>query len=241
LGFRPAEESRDSRDDAYGFWSIFEKKLFWASAFTADTTWATTDFGSAILYRAYQRQGGGARSSTDNSTVLGGNVLAESASDAFTLIYLTGMATAGLVPQDGGRREEATGMLEMRLTRLFVVPWVAGTVVALLGMILAVAGSVLQHARKHETHLYEEPAGLLAYAGLLEESHLIDVARRVRNSDGFDGQVVATVLKDSEKGPKWAEPGGDVVRDRWKMTRGITPRIIVAETTPRWGQGWPSN
>ncbi|KAK4035052.1 hypothetical protein C8A01DRAFT_18231 [Parachaetomium inaequale] len=232
LGFSPTEESRDSRDDALGFWRVFEGKLFRTEAFTADTTWSTTDFGTAILYRALQRQGGGARS-TDNSTVLGGNVLAESIADVFTLIYLTGMATAGLVPQDGGRREDATATLEMQLTRLFVVPWVAGTVVALLGLILAVAGSVLQHAQKHKTLLYEEPAGLLAYAGLLEDSNLVDVAKRVRNSEGFDGQVVATVLKDSKKGPKGAEPGGDVVRDRWKMTRGIKPRIIVAETTTR--------
>ena len=227
LGFSPTEEPRDSRDDAFGFWRLFERKLFQSEAFTADTTWSTTDFGTAILYRALQRQGGGARS-TDNSTVLGGNVLAESVSDVFTSIYLTGMATVGLVPQDGGRHEDATATLETQLTRLFVVPWVAGTVVAVLGLILAVAGSVLQHAQKHKTLLYEEPAGLLAYAGLLEGSELIQVARRVRNSERFDGKVVATVLRDCKKRPKGAE--GDVVRDCWKMTQGIKPRIIVAKT-----------
>jgi len=227
LWFSPTEEPRDSRDDAFGFWRLFERKLFQSEAFSADTTWSTTDFGTAILYRALQRQGAGARI-TDNSTVLSGNVLAESVSDVFTSIYLTGMATVGLVPQDGGRREDATAMLETRLTRLFVVPWVAGTVIAVLGLILAVACSVLQHAQRHKTLLYEEPAGLLAYAGLLEGSELIEIAKRVKNSEGFDGRVVATVSRDCKKAPKGAE--GDVLPGRWRMTQGMKPRITVAES-----------
>ncbi|KAK4234219.1 hypothetical protein C8A03DRAFT_18828 [Achaetomium macrosporum] len=231
LRFRPAGEPRDSREDAYGFWRIYEQNLFQSQAFTADTTWSTTDFGTVILYRALQRQGDGARS-TDNTTVLRGNVLAESISDVFTSTYLTSMATVGLVPHDGGRLETATATLERELTRLFVVPWVAATIVTVLALILAVAVAALQHTRKHQTLLYEEPAGLLAYAGLLEGSELIEVARRARDSEEFDGKVVAAVLRNCHCNKPIRGGEGDVVRDRWKMspTRGIKPRVIVVET-----------
>ena len=227
LRFSPTEEPQDSRDDGFGFWRVFERKLFQSSAFSADTIWSTTDFGTVILYRALQLQGDGARS-TDNKTVLSGSVLAESISDVFTSLYLTSMATAGLVPQEGSGQEVETATLETELTRLFVVPWVAGTVIGILALILAVAVWALQHARSHKTLLYEEPAGLLAYAGLLEGSELTEVARRVRNSDSFDGRVVAAALGDGGKG---LEKGGEghAVQGSWKM-EGIKPRLVIACT-----------
>jgi hypothetical protein len=43
--------------------------------------------------------------------------------------------------------------------------------------------------------LYEEPAGLIASASLLEGSELLHAARYVRNSEGFDGRVVDAVLR----------------------------------------------
>ena len=234
LRFNPTQDPQDSRDDAFGFWPVFETKLFQSSAFSVDTAWSTTDFGSVVLYRAMQRQGGGARSS-DNATVLGGKVLAASVADVFTSTYLTGMATVGLVPTAGGGREETTARIVTRLTRLFVVPWVAGTVIGVLAFITVVAALVLTHTWRHRTLLYEEPAGLLANAGLLQGSELIEVARRVRDSERFDGKVVANVMKDSEKeGNKEGE--GDLVRERWKMSvrEGIAkPRIVIAD-------GWES-
>jgi hypothetical protein len=229
LDFRPTQAPQDARDDALGFWTEYEWTLFQSSTFTVDTTWSTTDFGTVILYRAIQRQGGGA-SSTDNATVLRGDVLAESVSDVFTSTYLTGMATFGLVPAAGGRPEAATATMVTALTRLFVVPWVAGTVVGILAFISAVAVSVLAHARRHRTLLYEEPAGLLANAGLLQGSELIEIARRVRDYQGFDGKVVAAVMEDDKKGP-YRRGEGDLVRGRWRMSvaEGIVrPRIVIA-------------
>ncbi|KAK3905579.1 hypothetical protein C8A05DRAFT_30581 [Staphylotrichum tortipilum] len=228
LGFNPTEEPQDSRDDAFGFWRLFEWKLFQSSTFSVDTTWATTDFGTIILYRALQRQGIRARS---NATVLAGNVLAQSISDVFTSVYLTGMATVGLVPTAGDSPETATATIVTQLTRLFVVPWVAGTVVGILAFIMAIAISVLAHARRHKTLLYEEPAGLFANAGLLEDSELIEFARRVKNSEGFDGKLMAVL---GEEGKKGAQRGveSDLVRDRWKMSviGGIVkPRVIIAD------------
>ena len=231
LGFTPTGEPQDSRDDAFGFWRLFELKLFQSSTFSVDTAWATTDFGTVILYRALQSQGVVARSN-DNTTVLAGNVLAQSISDVFTSIYLTGMATVGLVPTANDSPETATATIVTQLTRLFVVPWVAGTVVGVLAFITAIAISVLAHARRHKTLLYEEPAGLFANAGLLEDSELIEVARRVKNSEGFDGKFMTAVL--GEEGKKGAEKGvgSDFARDHWKMsmTEGIVkPRIIIAD------------
>ncbi|KAJ4018872.1 hypothetical protein NW761_014942 [Fusarium oxysporum] len=229
VGFSPTEEPQDSRDDSYAFWTGFESKLFQSTVFSGDTALATTDFGTAILYRATQRQGGGA-SVTDNSTVLGGKVLAESISDVFTAVYLTSMATVGLVPLEGGSREDVKATLETHLTRLFVVPWVTGTVVGVLVLIVVVAISLLHHVRKNKTLLYEEPAGLLAYAGLLDDSELITKAEGIRNSAGFDGKVVGTVLKRAEKiKKKKLQVKADVVGDWWKMTPGIKPQLIIAE------------
>ncbi|KAK3903008.1 hypothetical protein C8A05DRAFT_33253 [Staphylotrichum tortipilum] len=236
LGFSPSQPPQDARDDSFGFWVPFESLLFQSEVFSAGTTWATTDFGTVAMYRALQRQGGW-DGRKDNSTVLGGEVLAASVVDVFTSVYLTAMATAGLDPLGGaGGPQGTTARLETRLTRLFVVPWVAGTIIGVLGVILVVAGWVLVYVERHKTLLYEEPAGLLAYAGLLEGSELIEVARRVRNSEGFDGKVGETVLRNAngegkEKGERGSKKGkgpqGEVVGDCWKMTAGIKPQIII--------------
>ncbi|KAG7284823.1 hypothetical protein NEMBOFW57_009438 [Staphylotrichum longicolle] len=223
--FAPTEEPRDSRDDSFAFWTGFESKLFQTTVFSGNTALATSDFGAAVLYRAAQRQGGGA-TVTDNSTVLGGRVLAESISDVFTAVYLTSMATFGLVSQEGGPREQATATLEKHLTRLFVVPWVTGTVVGVLGLIVFVAICVLRHVRKHKTLLYEKPAGLLAYAGLLEDSKLTEVAKDIRDSARFDGKVVGTVLRHAES-RKEQKRRADIVDDWWEMTPGVKPRVIM--------------
>ncbi|KAK4245108.1 hypothetical protein C7999DRAFT_34568 [Corynascus novoguineensis] len=232
LGFSPTELPQDSRDDAFGFWRVFEQSLFRSSTFTVNTTWFTTDFGSVILYRAMQRQGDGAGGDDDDS-VIGGDVLAKSISDVFSSIYLTGMATVGLVPIDGGRSEATAATIVTNLTRLFVVPWVAGIVIGILAFTIVVAISTLTHVRRRKTLLYEEPAGLLASAGLLQSSDLIEIARRVRNSERFDGRVVTTALEGAKKA---ADNGGEVelVWGRWRMsvTEGIIrPRIIIADRT----------
>ncbi|KAK0725627.1 hypothetical protein B0H67DRAFT_642014 [Lasiosphaeris hirsuta] len=226
LTFTPTEDPRDSRDDAFGFWRLFELKLFQSQAFTADTTWATTDFGTVTLYRALQRQGGGA-TSTDNGTVLQGDVLAESISDVFTSVYSTSMATTGFVLQASDQQHRGMATLETELTRLYVVPWVAGTLVVALVFLSALAGLVLRHVRTHGTLLYEEPAGLLAQAGLLEDSEIIKAARAVRDAEGFNGQVVATVFRNH------ANNGGlghDVVDQNWEMylTQAMRSRISIA-------------
>lgn len=200
-------------------------KIFQSQAFSASTIWATTDFGTLTLYRALQRQGEGA-GSTDNGTVLHGDVLAASISDVFTSVYSTGTATTGFVLQGSDQQQLGTGTLETELTRLYVVPWVAGTLVGVLLLLSALAGLVFRHVRTHRTLLYEEPAGILAQAGLLEDSGLITVAKDVRNSEGFDGKVVATVMKNHRD-----RSGHDVVNQNWKMylTPAMKSVIAIAE------------
>ncbi|KAL2192499.1 hypothetical protein P885DRAFT_72913 [Corynascus similis CBS 632.67] len=215
-GFSPTERPQDSRDDAFGFWRVFEQNLFRSSTFTVNTTWFTTDFGGVILYRAMQLQDDEAGDDDDGDSVIGGDVLAKSISDVFSSTYLTGMATVGLVPIDADRSEVMPATMVTNLTRLFVVPWVAGVVIGILAFTIVVASSTLTHVRRHKTLLYEEPAGLLASAGLLHSSDLIEIARRVRNSERFDGRVIGLV---------WG---------RWRMsvTEGIIrPRIIIANRT----------
>jgi len=243
LGFTPTAAPQDSRDDGSAFWGLFEPRLFQSSTFSIDTAWATSDFGNVVLYRALQKQGGGARSN-DNATVLGGEVLAQSISDVFISTYLTGMATVGLVPAAGEAPETATARIGTQLTRLFVVPWVAGTVIGVLVAILAVAIAILVYARMRKTLLYEEPAGLFAHAGLLEGSELMGVAGRVRNSAGFNGKLVTAVMgedkkgtnegkkrKGKKKGPTAEAAETNLVQGSWKMSvaEGIAkPRIVPA-------------
>ncbi|KAL2141980.1 hypothetical protein VTI28DRAFT_1762 [Corynascus sepedonium] len=239
LGFSPTERPQDSRDDAFGFWRVFEQNLFRSSTFTVNTTWFTTDFGGVILYRAMQLQGDEAGDDDDGDSVIGGDVLTKSISDVFSSTYLTGMATVGLVPIDADRSEATAATMVTNLTRLFVVPWVAGVVIGILAFTIVVASSTLTNVRRHKTLLYEEPAGLLASAGLLHSSDLIEIARRVRNSERFDGRVVATALENAGRAAGSAGEVG-LVCGRWRMsvTEGIIrPRIIIANRTFSIGEG----
>ena len=231
LSFTPTSPSLDSHDLAFGFWRQFELKLFTSLAFSTGTTWATTDFGTVALYRALQLQHGNRARSTDNSIVLRGEFLAKAVSDVFTSVYSIGMATAGLVPEDEhNQREQRKGVLETEITRLYVVPAVAATLVAMLIALCGVAGLVLWYARSHETLLYEEPAGLLAHAALLSDSELLKAVKGVKDVDGFGGKVGDAGLKAKSKGRKDGERGAhSVVGDqRWRMyPRGVKANIVT--------------
>lgn len=163
--------------------------------------------------------------------MLRGNILAESISNVFTSVYSIGMATAGLVPQESSQQQRGIATLETELTRLYVVPGVAGALVAALIVLCAVAGLVLRYAKGHKTLLYEEPAGLLAQAALLVDSDLSRVAKEVRDLEGFDGKVVAAVRKNHQDFPNGEGPGHGIVDRYWKMylDEGIKSKIGVAE------------
>ncbi|KAK4442001.1 hypothetical protein QBC34DRAFT_387756, partial [Podospora aff. communis PSN243] len=197
-------------------------------------SWVTTDFGTVVLYRALQIQDGGlvgSGSNTKNKTiVLRGDVLAEAVSAVFTSVYLIGMATAGFAPaQEQQQQVNATGMLETELTRLYVVPWVAGAILAALAVTCVISGLVLWYARKHRTQLFEEPVGLLAQAALVVDGDLVDVVQGAMASEGFDGKVVEAVWKDRKREP----PKDSPVSGYWEMHRESGLKVKISRTNCR--------
>jgi hypothetical protein len=247
LSFTPNSPLLDSRGLAFGFWRQFEQKLFTSLSFSAGTEWATTDFGTVALYRALQLQHGNQARSTDASIVLRGESLVRAVADVFTSVYSIGMATAGLIPEDenSGQREQREGVLEMEITRLYVVPAVAATLMAMLVVLCSVAGLVGWYSWSHETLLYEEPAGLLAHAALLSSSELLTVVKEVKDANGFSGKVGNANLTPKKKSwrirrksTKASGSGAHSVVDdrRWIMhPRDAKPKIerVRAELGPR--------
>lgn len=72
--------------------------------------------------------------------------------------------------------DEATGAVLTPTTRLFVVPWVAYTIIAFLMIILCSAVPIYIHLQRSPSILTEEPEGLLSPAGILCNSELFTIA-----------------------------------------------------------------
>ncbi|OLN89642.1 hypothetical protein CCHL11_10036 [Colletotrichum chlorophyti] len=171
----------DASTDRPPLWRVFEDGIFSTTAWSQGAEWTTTDFGSLVLYYAQKQS---------PSDYLTAEVLTRSISEMFTSVYLTAVAVNGMEPTADS--EAVAGTVITTTTRLFVVPWVAYIVVIFLVLAFGFAVFVLIHARKNSCILTEEPQGLLAVAGLLEDSNLAWTVKRVRQQGDFMGQVRKT-------------------------------------------------
>jgi len=133
--------------------------------------------------------------------VLGEDVLADAISDVFTSVYMTALAREGLVPLGNNRAEFQSGVLEVVRMRLIVVYWVAYIIVLVLGVMLVVTTLVGKQVLRKKTLLFEEPAGLASFAGLLGgESDLMGAAGAQRKKPTFDS-MLAAFMEGVEKTP----------------------------------------
>jgi len=248
-------DSRDSLLDPLpnrSFWFLWERKLFEPTSFSPTQLWQTTHVGAVVLYRALRLQGFATSELTSvDRTIAGGGAakvsadeLAKAAEDVFVAAYATAMATTALAPLADGRVEEGMGTVETQMTRLLVVRWAAGFVVAFLLSMAGLALWMLEYTGSNGTLLFEEPTGLLGYAALLEDSDLMDHVTKVKALPRYNGEFIKALegTKDGwfTKSWKWTKRHigfRKVAETQTILDENVSRKILRAEW--RMGDGHP--
>ncbi|KAI8716569.1 hypothetical protein NCS52_00951000 [Fusarium sp. LHS14.1] len=202
-------------------WRVFEQDIFGAVTFNPKMKWSTTDLGTLMLYTAQRAQ---------PSDPLATDVLMDAIQSVFTAIYVNAVAVHGFKTLLGP--EKATGSGFVPTTRLFVVTWVAGIIVAFLAITLCTVAVVHFLLRDAPSILSEEPQGLLSMAAILEKSDLLRVASEIRQEVGFEGEIRDRAKSQSEvMDRKWRvvkhpETGYWVVRAARNVEMGAAERLL---------------
>ncbi|KAJ4329285.1 hypothetical protein N0V84_000180 [Fusarium piperis] len=220
-GIQSFVETSEPNTSRPKLWRVFEQDIFGAVTFNPKMKWSTTDLGSLMLYAAQQAQ---------PSDPLAADVLMEAIQTVFTAIYLNAVAIHGF--KTLSEPEKAVGSSFVPTTRLFVVTWVAGIIVAFLVVTLCTVAMVYFLLRDAPSILSEEPQGLLSMAAILEKSDLLRVASEIRQEVGFDGEIRERAKGQAEvKDRKWRvvkhpETGYWVVRAAQNVEMGAAERLL---------------
>jgi hypothetical protein len=181
----------------------------------------TTDFGRLILYLAKQN---------NVISTLSSSVLLDSVSAIFSSVYAV-MASTVLLRQ-AATPARSTGTIFSTVTRLIVVSWIAYTIIGVLLVVLCITLLILRYVHRHRSILHEEPAGLLAYAGILCESDVSERALQIRRRDDFEAKkgATSTIITDENllRGAKCTMEGTKIGESRIIINQG--PRVKVGFT-----------
>jgi hypothetical protein len=175
-------------------WIVFEQGILSATAFNPKVEWSTSVFGNIVLYYAKKLAG---------SEYLASRVLERAVSDVFSAVYLTGIAQNAFTPRE--TPITITGRVAKLTERLYTVNGVVYVIVVILVLNMCTICIAILHVNTNATILEEQPSGLLAYAAILENSPLLDVAAdlKVQNS----GKIVEKASKGNFKNTRWGGTG----------------------------------
>ncbi|KAH7304753.1 hypothetical protein B0I35DRAFT_362860 [Stachybotrys elegans] len=171
-------ETGDPNRERLGLWRVFEQGILQPTTFNPQVKWSTSNMGSVILYYAQR---------LNPTSMLDSEILMEAIPRVFTTVYLNVIAMHGFGFLS--EPELSTGVAYIPTTRLFVVPWVAYTVLAFLAVTLFSVIFLFFHLEKSPSILTEEPHGLLSMADMLNDSELLNIAANIRGDIGDHGGI----------------------------------------------------
>ncbi|KAK2028249.1 hypothetical protein LX32DRAFT_673623 [Colletotrichum zoysiae] len=202
-------------------WRVFEQGILGPVTFNPQAKWTTSDMGNLVLYYAQRAR---------VSNPLGPEALMEAIPAVFTAIYMNAVAIHGFEPSRNV--ETATGTVFVPTARLFVVSWVAYTIVAFLAVALCNVVFLFFHLQDAPSILNEEPRGLLSVAAILDGSELLGIASSITQETGFDGDIWKRGMARSDvKDRKWKavvnpETGNWIVRAVRNDESGLTEHLL---------------
>ncbi|TKA80724.1 hypothetical protein B0A49_01141 [Cryomyces minteri] len=200
-----------TRPDA--MWRIFENGLHEAITIDSTSKFSTTEFGRLIYIAATQ---------SDSDSPLSPRVLSDATARIFNSIYATLAAT--VLFQPAASPTGVQGIYSANTTRLVIVSSVAYTIAAALFAILLCTVGITVYAHTHPSVLFEEPVGLLSYAGMLDQSDVSELAAGVRNRSDYSGGLTKTVVEENELGNTRCRALGNSARTQRIVVEGLRAR-----------------
>lgn len=155
------------------YWRTFEQDILASETYNYKTVWSTSAFGNLVLYNAQAQ---------DFLSYLAPEILQNAMERTFTSVYLTAAAKHAFVPIDVPTLIPGTFVAFAQ--RLHSVNWTTYLVLGILVIDLVVILIAAFYVYSHGSILTDEPAGLLAYATILEESTLLQDMRSTQPRQG---------------------------------------------------------
>ncbi|KAK9438358.1 uncharacterized protein VB005_09366 [Metarhizium brunneum] len=244
LSFAPEGTSDDTRPV---YWRNIEDGILLPVFVNNNVKWSTSVFGSLVLYYATKVLGGVA-------TNLSTSQLLESVSNMFTASYSTAVVQLATSTGPITQPRTATGIAVIAQTKLFVVLWVAITIMSYMLIVLGASAWALAYVRKHRSMLQEEPRGLVSAAGLLSGSCLMNAAAKAKAHKDYNGKFREFAeqrpgLLGQEPHVRWHASQDDALRplittryDKSAWSRSRVPRLPTRNSNAnRIGQFQPSS
>jgi hypothetical protein len=179
--FHP-EAVNDARPE---YWRTFEEEILRSETYNYRTVWSTSAFGNVILYYAQK---------LNAASYLASEVLQQAIVETFTAVYLTAAARHAFAPLEVPT--VITGRFVSLIRRLHVVYWSTCLIIVILAFDLGTILVAVFYVYSHPSILEEEPAGLAAYAAMLQKSSLMDVPEAHCES----GKPLSRVLEETKTG-----------------------------------------
>jgi hypothetical protein len=193
---RDVQQEKDHLD-----WKAYEMYVLEAFSYDILGKGHTSYFGNLVLYLAARQRG---TTQVNNKIILDlePDELIKAIQSVFVAVYRTTAAIHSFVSVEQPQIL-TDGKLEVPTMRLFVVPWVAGIILAVLTLGTIMGCMAIFVTLRHQAHVFEEPAGLLSMAGILDRSPLMEVATRVRLNPDYDGRFVRDAAAMLDSSAKW--------------------------------------
>jgi len=169
-----------------GWWPLFEQQLQQVS--TVDTTKtlgnadSTTATGRLILDY-------GRRHFSDPFAV---DSLIRSTQEVYATVYAELLNT--FMIRQSSIVDHVDADLTTTTNRLFVSNAIAGVILGFLAAVAAILILIFVYTERHHSVLFEEPVGILGYAGLLVDSVVYRMAVTMRDATNFRGKTTENVM-----------------------------------------------
>ena len=166
------------------YWNLIKQGIFSVTAFDANAAWSTNAFGDLVLYLALQ---------TNRQAYLASSTLRKAIESVFTPTYLTATAMHGF--SDNPRPISTIGTVSQQTQRLFVVPWVAYSLVITMALLFLSTIWIWVDVRRRPSTLTEEPTGLFSAAGMLDGSNIGKLSAGICRNPDFSGELVKSARR----------------------------------------------
>ncbi|KAF2252171.1 hypothetical protein BU26DRAFT_516858 [Trematosphaeria pertusa] len=208
ISFRPnAETSRISSFQSTGINAIYEPALQSITGYDAFSAIEGNNFGQ-YLYRMVNQSGVG----WDSNAILNATAV------LFNSIFATTTATSLMASREDLDFSSCTGTVAS--TRAFMIYWNCYLELAILAAMVVCTLGLLKKSGEGSI-LFEEPKGLLSYAGIVDRSDLVGLVARIQGAKAgpsYEGNLHAAAKPELE-GTSWYRIGGTPITSEIKCFR----------------------
>ncbi|KAK5092459.1 hypothetical protein LTR70_005420 [Exophiala xenobiotica] len=168
------------------WWASFEQQLHQVGSVDPSTSYGNADFTNGVgrLILDYARQ--------TSSDPFDASTLIEASQEVYATVYATLLNTFMIRPTE--QPVEVPGKLTRTRNELFIVNAIAGVILGFLLTVAAILILIYSYTESRPSVLFEEPVGILGFAGLAVNGIVCRMTEGIRSLEGYSGKTSKNVL-----------------------------------------------